>query len=214
LASGETLKHKGQENMSDDNLRDQGSDRDRLWRWDDLMRFQHNIAERWLERGNKVKDIFSKFFFYFSGFNALYFLWRKIDELHNSNEGEQIEHLLSKLDDHKAQEILDEIRPAIQFFIDHRPIQRMDKRDVGSPYEGEAAEGRKWRRKLKDDRASAANKINAIGQIVYLIRSNLVHGSKAGSGDDLEIIKNAVEPLRILLEQTLSWSKQQCPWER
>jgi hypothetical protein len=199
--------------MSDDNLHDHNLDRDRLWQWDDMIRFQHNIAERWLERGNKVKDIFSRFFFYFSGFNSIYFLWNKIDGLGEPNEGKQIEHLLSKLDEHKAQEILDELKPAIQFFIGHRPIQRMNKRDVNSPYEGEADEGRRWRGKLQDDQATAVNKIIAIGRIIYLVRSNLVHGSKAESGDDREIIKNAVEPLRILLEQTLSWSKKQCPWE-
>ena len=34
-----------------------------LWDFDDFIRYQLEIAERWLEKGNKTKDIFSKFFY-------------------------------------------------------------------------------------------------------------------------------------------------------
>jgi hypothetical protein len=200
--------------MSHKYFNDNSNDKSILWRWDDMIRFQLIVAERWLERGNKAGDVFSKFFLYFSGFNAIYFLWRKIDNLDNTSEGKHIENLLYKLDKGKALQILDKIMPAIQFFINRRPIQRMDKRDMKNQYFGEESEGKKWKRKLQDNQASAIEKINAIGQIVYLVRSNLVHGSKAESGDDFEVISNAVEPLRLVLEETLSWSRQQCPWEK
>ena len=59
------------------------SEIDRLWEWDDFIRFQQKIAERWLIRGNQAVDSYSKFFFFFSGFNALYFLWRKADNEKN-----------------------------------------------------------------------------------------------------------------------------------
>jgi hypothetical protein len=38
-----------------------------------LLRFQRNIACRWHQRAQGFDDHFVKFFFYFSGFNSLYF---------------------------------------------------------------------------------------------------------------------------------------------
>ncbi len=185
-----------------------------LWAWDDLIRFQLNIAERWLKRGNKTKDIFSKFFFYFTGFNALYYLWRKIDNLDETNEGKHIENLLKKFDEAKAQEIFDKLRTSIDYFCQRHPIQRMDKRNIEDLKEGEEAEGRRCKNKLQDDRLSVSKRIVALGGILYLVRSNLVHGSKAESGDDLEIIQMSIEPLMVFLTEALLWTRQQCPWER
>jgi hypothetical protein len=44
--------------------------------------------------------------------------------------------------------------------------------------------------------------------ILYLVRSNLVHGSKAESGDDKDVIVNSVYALKILLEQMITFTKQ------
>ena len=61
----------------------------------ELIIFQLKIAERWYDRGNRISDIFAKFFFYFTGFNALYFLWKEIDNI-NGGEKKHIENLLRK----------------------------------------------------------------------------------------------------------------------
>lgn len=184
-----------------------------LWAWDDLIRFQLNIAERWLKRGNEAEDIFARFFFYFTGFNALYFLWRKIDKLYPAYEGNHIENLLKKFDESKAQEILKKIGTDVDYFCQRGPIQRMDRRTANNPYAGEHKEGRKWQGVLQDKNLSAPERINAMGQILYLVRSNLVHGSKIESGDDHNIIQTSIGPLRIFLEEAIIWTKQQCLFE-
>jgi len=182
-------------------------------KWYDLIRFQLYIADRWLERGNKTEDTFAKFFFYFTGFNALYFLWRKIDNLDQANEGKHIENLLNKFDEIKAQEILDKVSGSIDYFCKRRPIQRMDIRTLKDDhYVGDEDEGRSWKNKLQNKELSASKRIIALGHILYLVRSNLLHGSKTESGDDLEIIKNSIEPLKLLLAESLSLTKQE--WKK
>jgi len=177
--------------------------------WYDLIEFQLNIADRWLERGNKTEDVFAKFFFYYTGFNALYFLWSKINNLPETNEGKHIENMLGKFDEIKCQNILDKLSNSIDYFCKRSPIQRMGRRNIKDQKEGKEDEGRKWKNRLKDQELKASTRINALGQLIYLVRSNLVHGSKAESGDDLEIIKNSMEPLRLLLTEALSVTKQQ-----
>jgi len=183
--------------------------RNNLQAWDDLIRFQLNIAERWLKRGNETDDIFAKFFFYFTGFNALYFLWKKIDGLDQANEGKHIKNLLKKFEEAKAQEILNNVRTSVNYFCQRRPIQRMDKRNSGRQHTGEESEGRRWRNKLQNNNnLSASERLVAMGQILYLVRSNLVHGSKTESGDDLEIIQMCIEPMRIFLKESILWTRQ------
>ena len=98
---------------------------DRLWEWDDFIRFQNKIAERWFKRGNEAIDPFSKFFFFFSGFNALYFLWKKVDGVDEGAEGKQIEHLLNKFGEPEAKEILASTRASIDYFAQRNPILRI-----------------------------------------------------------------------------------------
>lgn len=178
-----------------------------LQAWFDLITFQRNIAERWLEKGDKTRDVFAKFFFYFAGFNAIYFLWAEIDKL-DANEGKLIDNLLEKLGESKAEEILNKASVSVKYFCERPPIQRMDKRDSDTPSTGEKDEGRKWKKRLQSDNLSASQRICAMGQVLYLVRSNLVHGSKAESGDDREVIEASIEPLRIFLVETIHWTKQ------
>lgn len=180
-----------------------------LQAWGDLIRFQLNVADRWLERGNKSEDIFAKFLFYFTGFNAVYFLFRKIDRLDQTNEGKHIENLIWKFDEAKAKEILAEIKASIHYFCRHRPIYRMDRR-TDKELAGDQSEGRKWRKRLQDSNLSPSERLAALAQILYLVRSNLVHGSKAESGDDWKIIESSIDPLKVLLEESISWTHQEC----
>lgn len=170
--------------------------------WRELIIFQLSLAERWLKRGNQATDIFSKFFFYFTGFNALYFLWKKIDNI-KEGEGKQIENLLNKFDKERAEILLNRIRESVAYFSKRRPISRMNKREAYRSDIGNQEEGRKWQRQLKEG-LNPLDHIVAIGQILYLIRSNLVHGSKAESGDDHDIIQESIQPLKIFLEETIS----------
>jgi hypothetical protein len=189
-----------------------------LWKWEDLIRIQLNIAERWLNRGKISGDKFAKFFYYFSGFNALYFLWREIDGLKNEkgerpNEPKQIEHLLKKFDEKQALETLETLSENVKYFCRRRPIQRMDRRKVRNPFEGDSDEGKKWQKWLKE-KSLALDRLLAIGEILYLVRSNLVHGSKKESGDDEQIIDNSISPLEVFLTKSILVTKNKCPWEK
>ena len=200
--------------METEKLERGSGSRNDLQAWGDLIQFQLTIAERWLRRGTKIEDIFAKFFFYFAGFNAVYFLWRKIDGLDQTNEGRHIENLLKKFDEAKAQEMLDKIKISVDYFSQRRPIQRMDRRSSGRPYVGDKEEGHNWSKKLQNNDISALERLVAVGHILYLVRSNLAHGSKAERGDDREVIERSMEPLRVLLTEAISLTKHQCSWRR
>jgi hypothetical protein len=47
----------------------------------------------------------------------------------------------------------------------------------------------------------------ALGSILYLVRSNLVHGSKMAAGDDKLVISKAVPALQLLLDRLLRITK-------
>ncbi len=125
-----------------------------------------------------------------------------------------IENLLEKFDEEKAQAILNEVKSNVEYFCRRNPIQEMRKRNSESPYEGDRTVGTMCRDILKDSTRTASEHVIALGSILYLVRCNLVHGSKEGSGDDERIITNSLEPLKIFLEEAISWTVEQCPWER
>lgn len=187
-----------------------------FWKWENLIRVQLNIAERWLEKGRKSNDKFAKFFFHFSGFNALYYLWTEIDDLKNEmgkrpNEPRQIENLLRKFNGKEASEIFKILSEDVKYFCERKPIERMDKRKPENPFDGDPEEGNKWKKWLKE-REGILDKVVALGEILYLVRSNLFHGSKVESGDDEEIITHSITPLEILLSSALAMTKGKCPW--
>lgn len=187
--------------------------RNYLYDFSGLIDFQLGIANRWLERGNIIEDIFAKFFFYFTGFNAIYFLWKKIDKINRRNEKECIKNLLKKFSRLKTQEILDKVKTSVDYFINREPIKRMDKR-TNKQFIGDDSDGCNWKSVLQNNDKSASEKLIALGNILYLIRCNLFHGSKSQLGDDRKIIEKSVEPLRVFLEETISLTKQQCTWNR
>lgn len=171
-----------------------------------LLRFQCNIAHRWHSRAESSTDPFAKFFFCFSGFNALYFAWFKADDIRNSEgktagESLQIANLLQKLSSEEAEEILEQMSTEIKFFINRAAIQRMDKRTCRRFSKGEKREGRRAREQLGS--FSSVDRLVALGKILYLVRSNLVHGSKAEMGDDKLVIEMSVGPLELLLKRAI-----------
>jgi hypothetical protein len=174
--------------------------------WRELVEFQMKVAERWLKRGLSSADEFAQFFFFFAGFNALYFLWGTIDDVRTdrgkrAGEEKQIHNLLGKFHAVDAGQILSDLSDTVTFFRERSPIQRMGLRDVQQQSKGGVDEGTKWRDQLgdKDER----RRLLALGSILYLVRSNLVHGSKTDLGDDHVVIQEAVPAVRLLLERSL-----------
>ncbi|HEY9246214.1 MAG TPA: hypothetical protein VIO11_05135 [Candidatus Methanoperedens sp.] len=185
---------------------------------DDFIRDQVDIAERWLTRGNKIDgDIYAKFFFYFAGFNALYFLWGIVNEISGSRPRQQdlIENLLCQFGDTKAKEILDKVKNDVDYFRNRNPIQAMIKRKSDKKFlEGDQKEGKDYQDTLNNESKTASQRLVAFAKILYLVRSNLVHGSKRAevSGDDETIIAKSIKPMEIFLTEAIEWTKGQCPF--
>jgi hypothetical protein len=183
--------------------------------WSDLLEFQIDTAEIWLKRGREVKDRFSKFLFFFAGLNALYFLWGKVDNVKKSTgdpagEQLQLDNLIRKFDNDGAQKILEALSDSIIYFQKRAPIQRIDKRTIESQNEGDDSEGKRYRSKLTNDHC-ARDRLIVLARILYLVRSNLVHGSKKGHEnpeDDLEIIKFSIGALEVILREAIILTKR------
>lgn len=173
---------------------------------EDLLRYQFGIAERWLERGQSSSDKFAKFFFYFSAFNALYFLWGIIEKKSHEREYKIIKYFLRRFDSLKAEEILKILCENIKYFINRPPIQSMKERNRDNPLEGNPKHGEVWKNILKEG-TNSVDRLVALGEILYLVRSNLVHGSKTQSGDDEALIDNSILPLEVLLKESISMTK-------
>jgi hypothetical protein len=189
-------------------MMEENQNKNNLWKCRKLIEFQLKIAQRWQKRGNEIeKDIFAKFFFYFAGFNAIYFLWSIIDDLGQSREANHIKNLLEKIDETKVQKVFDKVKDSIDYFCKRRPIQQMIKRTCNSPYKGDETKGDELKKVLQDKNKNASEKIVALGIILYFVRCNLVHGSKEESGDDYEIIKKSIKPLSVFLEEAISWTR-------
>jgi hypothetical protein len=140
----------------------------------------------------------------------------KVDDVRNkkgepAGEEKQIHNLLAKMDRARTERLLERTSQTVFFFSQRRPIQRMGGRDIKRQTDGDPSEGARWRMLLAEGEPPD-KRLRALGSIVYLIRSNLVHGSKAESGDDREIIERIVPALEVLLAESLaitdSWLNQ------
>lgn len=178
--------------------------------WRDLAEFQLHIAERWRDRGARTEDPFARFLFYFAGVNALYFLWSKVDGVRGGapdrppNEVRQIEHLLSKAGS-SAVEVLGGVPDCLGYFADRRPIERMDRRSQSRATVGDVGEGRTAQEALRS--GPDTERLRALGTILYLVRSNLAHGSKMDQGDDQDVVKHAVPGLAAILKWAIGHTR-------
>jgi len=177
----------------------------------DLIRYQFKVAERWFERGQSSSDKFAKFFFYFSGFNALYFLWGIIGKKSHEREYKIIEYFLRRFGSRKAEEILKILYENAIYFMNRGPIQSMRERNSENPLEGSPKYGEVWKKILKEG-TNSVDRLVALGEILYLVRSNLVHGSKTQSGDDEVLIDKSILPLEVLLKESILMTKNSYPW--
>ena len=182
--------------------------------WGVLAYFQLHVAERWLERGAKSGDPFARFFFYFAGVNALYYLWSKADDIRGRtpgrlpNEVAQIKHFLGKAGDTGSAAVLLAARDAVEYFSQRRPIERMDDRSMSRALDGDMREGRRAKETLitsKDD----VERLRALGHILYLVRLNLVHGGKMDQGDDADIIGHSAPALGVILEWAIGYTRSE-----
>jgi hypothetical protein len=176
-------------------------------RWGELGEFQVQVAERWRVRAQRTDDPFARFFFSFAALNALYCFWSRVDEPRSAdgsrraNELEQLDHLVSKLTEAEALRVLTACATALGYFRERRPIERMDKRRASHVERGDKTEGERFRGQL--DAPSPLERVRGLAGIVYLVRSNLVHGSKMDVGDDEEVIRHAMPFLDGLVPEAI-----------
>ena len=189
----------------------------------ELAIFQTNIAKEWLRRSNNSSDIFAQFYFYFTAFNALYFVWsmlRQFDEYKaklkdiekvNSTppgsriigEVRQIAFLLSQLAAHQQNELIQSLQPEIEYFLNRRALNDMGKRNARQR-EGNSDEGKAANEQLRE----SASCLIGLGRIIYLMRCNLVHGSKGGGETDQDLIEVGVKVLREIVPITISLTEE------
>lgn len=177
----------------------------------ELGDFQLKIAKRWFRRGEEIADVEAKLFFYYTGFNALFFYWSLVDGLlvpgkPKISEHKQIENLIRRLGDKSWVRLCRDVEQGIAFFQRREPIQKMDERSPDDPREGDPALGEKHRRVLLDPTAESVDRLIALAKILYLVRCNLCHGSKGILGDDMKVIGQAMPLVRMLTEEAIRYT--------
>jgi hypothetical protein len=168
------------------------------------MDFQLKVAERWLERAEKSLDDYAKFLFYFSGF-ALFYLWSRIN--HVEGDANEIKNLLGKFDEATARSILDQVHLSVLYFCHRGPVPRMQERTCSNPTPVSVAEGERLRRELGNEGKTAKERLVALAQVIYIVRCNLVHGSRV-PGDDPVTTGTCLEPLRLILKESIEYTRK------
>jgi hypothetical protein len=172
----------------------------------DLLREQLIIAQSWRDKASRANDVFAQFFFAYTGFNALYFAWNKASPAASAKEKDQITVFLRRFRQKCADEVLAAVNAEVEYFLARRPIQQMRYRNCDQPLEGPDSEGREVQENLKPDKPSG-DRLAALGEIIYYVRCNLVHGSKAERGDDETVITKAIGPLCHILQAAIEYTE-------
>src|SRR5579872_626049 len=176
--------------------------------WRELSEFQLRVAKHWLDESDRQQNSpCMEFLARFAALNALYWYWAKLDGIRGSDR-EQFVSLAGKVDGQDASSIVGDsgVAESIRYFSSRQPIRRMDRRTLPN-LSGDSAEGTKYVRALltsKDDR----ERVKALASLIYLVRCNLVHGSKELLGPDLEIVGQTLPFLRRLSTLALERSAQ------
>lgn len=210
---------------------------DRLGPYREIADFQLAVASRWEAIGKDCAQPAFAFLSFFSALNAIYWLWgitdaraafspeelgsiagalsampeevavRVIDELEPRPRGESrlISDLIDKLGEDAARQIFDDpgVQQSVAYFARRAPIRRMGKR--GNDPLGDISEGKRYKRRLGVDSPTA--RLQALGGILYLVRCNLVHGSKSMDELDEELLTNSVPPLRQLVSTSTRFTE-------
>lgn len=139
---------------------------------------------------------------------------RVVDRL-NAPVGEHrlISNLVSTIPAEVAGKILEDadVTRSIQYLLVRGPVQRMDRRDSGG-VTGSIKETRQFQRRVRDA-IEPLDRLSALAQLLYIVRCNLVHGSKALVGLDIELLQHCVPPLRMITEASLAMIREVRPWQ-
>ncbi len=172
-----------------------------------LIGQQLMIANVWVARADGTTDLFYEFICRYMAFNALYFVWRRIDPILSAQnsppEKTWIDTAVEQLTD-DADRLLVACQESIEFFVGRDGVRRMDKRTVAEPITGDPTEGQGHVLTLRDGEAPAVGRLVALARLVYLVRCNLMHGGKIDSGSDEHVVANALSVLKAIVPSLYS----------
>lgn len=129
------------------------------------------------------------------------------------SEGKMIAAVVRLLNPEAAADVLRDSAEFIHYLrARERPIHRMDTRSAKDSI-GDPREGRKHLRVLGDDKSSAIDKVAALAATLYLIRCNLVHGSKVMHVEREEhaLVGHALPALRSLTRAAVAHCERNRP---
>ena len=111
--------------------------------------------------------------------------------------------MVESIGEPEATPLLESQNDCVRYLVDRGPVYRMDGR-TRTKTAGSPRDGRRHLATLVDPSASAAKKAAAMAGILYLIRCNLVHGSKSMSVDDGTLMRRTVPALRAIAQAVLA----------
>jgi hypothetical protein len=175
---------------------------------EEIVRFQIEVADGWIrESREESAHPRLRFIGYFMAFNALYWLWGMLEGTHQS-EVARIQALVEELGLDTANRILSRHSSFMGFLISRGPIRRMDKRSRTSAA-GHPGDGTRFLALLQD--RAPTTKLKGLASILYLIRCNLVHGSKVAHAEGADLVRQSIPPLRSIAEACLEYSRNRPP---
>lgn len=124
------------------------------------------------------------------------------------NEAALMQALVGKFHPETAKRIVAEHEGYLRFLVEERrrPIHRMDARSVSNG-NGDPSEGQKYLRWLSAPDSDASKKLKALAGVLYLIRCNLIHGSKVAHVEDGGLVGRSVPLLRSIAEASLEYTQ-------
>jgi hypothetical protein len=131
-----------------------------------------------------------------------------------TSEGKMIAAVVQRLGPDAAAGVLHESADFITYLRAERqrPIHRMDKRSAKDSV-GDPREGQRHLRVLGEEAASSIDKVKAVAGALYLIRCNLVHGSKVMHVEREEhvLVRRALPALRSLTRAVVEHCERNRP---
>lgn len=181
----------------------------------DIIEFQKIAASGWLHEGDDLETVqlYSRlklqFILYFTAFNATYWLWGKFHPPTKTGEVPQIQALIERLDGAVVHTILTNHASYIQWLrVRRTPVLSMKDR-TRTDARGSSTRGAVYKRELADPDDKV--KLKALASILYLVRCNLVHGSKRAGDGYGRLVDDGVAPLRAIAEACLDHTKKSPP---
>jgi hypothetical protein len=164
-----------------------------------VVQDQRRAFSDWIDRAGHPPDVWADFLFVFIGFNSLYFAWSydaSTGECNGEGERDWIHRALRGISESRATEILESASELVSYLRDRGPLQDMRHRVPTQPNSGRIKGRGNLTERLTTGKPS--DRLLALGDTVYWVRCNLVHGGKSIDAENLNLVRLAYRPLLAL----------------